>query len=199
LPQTPKKQYAPTLTRTDRIRIKTALDFNISPEEIRKQYGYTISQIQRAKSLRLTPQVHRRGKKPLIKTPTRHRLEQWLLESPSRRHISFRHIGTLAPPELGIQDCGPQAIRTAFKLVGYSRRVAKRKGFSDDPAVMAERLAFAKEGITWTPEKLFHQIFSNEVWASGGAHTQSFVTVKEDSSDRLNPECVQHKYRKLLA
>ena len=64
---------------------------------------------------------------------------------------------------------------------------------------MAKRLAFAKEGITWTPERLFHQIFSNEVWASRGAHTQSFVTVKEDSSDRLNLECVQHKYCKLLA
>ena len=45
--QTPKKKgpYAPTLTRSDRIRIKTAFDFNISPEEIRKKYGYTISQI----------------------------------------------------------------------------------------------------------------------------------------------------------
>ncbi len=60
LPQTPQKtQYAPTLTRTDRIRIKTAFDFNISPEKIRKKYGYTIAQIQRAKTLRLTPQVHR--------------------------------------------------------------------------------------------------------------------------------------------
>jgi len=56
--QTPKKQkqeYAPTLTRTDRIRIKTALDFGISPEEIRTKYGYIISQIQRAKNLRFTP------------------------------------------------------------------------------------------------------------------------------------------------
>ena len=33
----------------------------------------------------------------------------------------------------------------------------------------------------------------------GGAHTQSYITVKEDGSDRLNPECVQHKYRKLPA
>jgi hypothetical protein len=65
LPRTPKKQqYAPTLTRTDRIRIKTAFDFNISPEEIRKKYGNTISQIQGAKTLQLTPQVHRRGRKP---------------------------------------------------------------------------------------------------------------------------------------
>jgi hypothetical protein len=77
--------------------------------------------------------------------------------------------------------------------------VAKRKGFSDDPEVMAKRLAFAQEGITWTLDRLFHQIFSDEVWAMGGAHTQSYVTVKEDGSNRLNLECVQHKYRKLPA
>jgi hypothetical protein len=39
-------------------------------------------------------------------------------------------------------------MRTAFKLVGYGRRVAKRKGFSDDPEVMQERVDFAEEGLT---------------------------------------------------
>jgi hypothetical protein len=153
--QTPiKQQYAPTLTRTDRIRIKTAFDFNILPEEIRKKYGYTISQIQRAKNLRLTPQVYRRGGKPKIDTPRRSTLEQWLLESPSRRHLSFRYISTIVPPDL--QGFGPKAIRTAFKLVGYSRRVVKRKGFSNDPEVMYERVNFAREGLTWIPERLFY-------------------------------------------
>jgi uncharacterized phage-associated protein len=55
---------------------------------------------------------------------------------------------------------------------------------------MQERVDFAKEGLTWTLKRLFHQIFSNEVWAIGGAHTQSYVTIKEDGSNRLNPECV---------
>ena len=64
---------------------------------------------------------------------------------------------------------------------------------------MAERVAFAREGLTWTPERLFLQIFSDEVWAHGGAYTQSHVTVKLDGSDRLDPACVQHKYRKLPA
>jgi transposase len=105
----------------------------------------------------------------------------------------------LTPSELGLQDCKEQAIRTAFKLVGYGRRVAKRKGFSDDPAVIAERLAFAKQGIQWTRERLMQQIFSDEVWASGGAHTQSYVTVKEDGSDRYDKDCLQHKYSKLPA
>ena len=80
-------------------------------------------------------------------------------------------------------------MRTAFKLVGYGRWVAKRKGFSDDPEVMQERVDFAKEGLTWTRERLSYQIFSDEVWASGGAHIQSYVTVKEDGSDRLDPAC----------
>ena len=64
---------------------------------------------------------------------------------------------------------------------------------------MRERVTFAEEGKTWTPERLFLQIFSDEVWAMGGAYTQSYVTVKEDGSDRLDPACLQHKYRKLLA
>jgi hypothetical protein len=82
---------------------------------------------------------------------------------PSRWHIAFKHIWQFTPLELGIQDCGEQATQTAFKLIRYSRRVAKQKGFSDDPQVMDERLAFAEEGITWTLERVFHQIFSDEV------------------------------------
>jgi len=155
LPQTPKREYAPTLTRSDRIRIKTAFDFNHCPESIHKKYGYTISQIERTRHSRLTPQVHRRGRKPFINTPTRHSMEQWFLKSPSRRHIAFKHIPALAPPELGLQGYGEQAIRTAFKLVGYGRRVAKRKGFLDDPEVMNKRLTFAQIAINWTVERLF--------------------------------------------
>jgi hypothetical protein len=102
-------------------------------------------------------------------------------------------------PELELQEYGFQAIRTAFKLVGYGRRVAKKKGFSDDPAVIVERLAFAREGIQWTHVRLFRQIFSDEVWASGGARTQEYVTVKEDGSDQYSPDSLQHKYSKLPA
>jgi hypothetical protein len=119
--QTPIKKgpYTLTLTYTDRIRIKTAFDFNISPEEIRKQYGYTISQIQRIKNIRLTHQVHRRRVKPKINTPRRSALEKWLLESPSRRYVTWRYIREIAPPDLHLQDYRLYAMRTAFKLVGY--------------------------------------------------------------------------------
>jgi hypothetical protein len=47
IPQTPK-QYVPNTTRSDRIRIKTALEFNHSATEIQAKYSYTRRQIQRA-------------------------------------------------------------------------------------------------------------------------------------------------------
>lgn len=118
-----------------------------------------------------TPQHRRRGHKPKVNTPQQKKFEAWLLGSPSRRHIAFRHIKSMTP-ELGFtQDIGDKAIHTAFKLVGYGRQIAKRKGFSDNPKVMAERLSFAEEGITWTVERLYNQICSDKVWAHGGAHT----------------------------
>lgn len=46
---------------------------------------------------------------------------------------------------------------------------------------------------------MLSQIFSDEVWAMGGAHTTSYVTVKKDGSDRYSAENVQHKYSKAPA
>ena len=42
-------------------------------------------------------------------------------------------------------------------------------------------------------------MFTDEVWAMGGAHTTSYVTVKQDGSDRYLPENLQHKHRKAPA
>jgi hypothetical protein len=80
--------------------------------------------------------------------------------------------------------------------------VAKRKGFLDDLAIMRQRVAFAMEGLTWSRERLFSQAFLDEVWAHGGAFTQSYVTVLIEGDpeaickDRYLPECLQHKYSK---
>jgi hypothetical protein len=45
VPRTPQKQYASATTRSDRIRIKTALDFNHSIKEICYKYSYTRKQV----------------------------------------------------------------------------------------------------------------------------------------------------------
>lgn len=64
---------------------------------------------------------------------------------------------------------------------------------------MAERLAFAQEGITWLVEQVQKQAFSDEVWATGGTHTVSYVTVKEDGSDQYHTDNLTHKYSKVPA
>ena len=124
------------MTRTDRIRIKTALDF-ITPRLIRRKYGYTLRQIRLAKKALLTPQKKGKyGAKTAIKTPKRKELVNWLLQSPSYRHITFKHIASFAL-ELGLKRYGTKAIRIAFRKKGYGRQIAKRKGFSNDLVVMA--------------------------------------------------------------
>jgi hypothetical protein len=42
-------------------------------------------------------------------------------------------------------------------------------------------------------------MFTDEVWAMGGAHTTSYVTIKKDGLDRHIPENLQHKYSKVPA
>ena len=72
------------MTGSDRMRVKTALDFNVLFYKIRAIYGFTDYQI---------------------------------------RHIAF------TASELNLQGCGEQVVRTAFKLVGCGRKVAKRRNF----------------------------------------------------------------------
>jgi hypothetical protein len=71
-----------------------------------------------------------------------------------------------------------------------------KKGFSDDLRVIAKRLAFAQDGITWRRDRVQRIYFTDEVWVIGGAHTDLYVTIKIDNFDRFLPECLQHKYFK---
>jgi len=65
-------------TRTDRIRIKTALG-SPTPRTIRRKYGYTLRKIQLAREDPATPQQKGKcGAKAIIKTPKRKELVGWL-------------------------------------------------------------------------------------------------------------------------
>lgn len=64
---------------------------------------------------------------------------------------------------------------------------------------MAKRLAFAQEAIQWSRERLQNTVFADEVQATGGAHTVSYVTVQRDSSENTLLEVLTHKYSKKQA
>jgi hypothetical protein len=73
-------------------------------------------------------------------------------------------------------------------LLRYCQRASKKKGFLEDLEVMAEQVAFAEEGLTWTRERVKNQIFSDKVWAIGGPFTTSYVTVKKNNLDCYLPK-----------
>ena len=188
-------QYSQYTDRDKRLQIQTALLFEVPYKKIREKLGVTDKQIWYAKQHRLTPQKSKAGKRPTLNTPQKATLQHWLQESPSHRRVPYRHIPRYYPERY----VGEEAIRTAMQELGYCRRTSKKKGFSDDPKVWALRKAFAEEGITWTRERVQRQMFSDEVWAMGGAHTASFVTVLANGSETYLPECLQHKYSKAPA
>jgi hypothetical protein len=181
--------------RDTRLQVQGALLCKVPYAQITKTFGVTARQIRYIKNHRPTPQKTKGGVKPLLKTPQKDILKQWLQESPSHRRVPYQYI----PKYLPELHAGEQACRTAIQGLGYTRRASKKKGFSVDPVVIANRLAFAQEAIQWSRERLYNQVFSDEVWAMGGAHTTSYVTVLQDHSEDYHPDSLQHKYSKAPA
>jgi DDE superfamily endonuclease len=180
-------------TRDKRLQIQTALLFKIPWAQIKETLDVTENQIRWAKHHRLTPQKSKSGRYAKLHTPEKTQLKEWLLSSPSHRHVAYHKIPHFLP-QLHAKE---QAIRTAIDEIGYCRRVSRKKGFSDDPEVCQERLDLAEDGKTWPRPDVQRICFTDEVWAFGGAHTSSYITCLKDGSDRLLPECVRHKYSKL--
>ena len=60
-------------------------------------------------------------------------------------------------PELGWK-AGKKAMDTAIYLLGFGRKTSKKKGYSQDPEVMATRLAFASQGNSFLPSFLFKRV-----------------------------------------
>jgi len=119
--------------------------FKIPYGTIKEVLDVTERQILYAKHHRPTPQKIRHNYK--LHTPEKSILKDWLLASPSHRHIPYKRI-----PYMAHLDAGEKAIRSAYKglyPVGYVRRRAIKKGFSDDPRVVRERYEFSDNRRTW--------------------------------------------------
>ena len=182
-------------SRDTRLQVQAALLCKVLYAQIIDTFKVTARQITYIKYHRATPQKTTCRAKPLLKTPEKRILQQWLQESPSYRRVPYQYIPRYFP-EIG---AGEQAFRTVINNLGYTCRASKKKGFSTDPVVMAKRLAFAQEAIQWSRERLYNQVFSDEVWAMGRAHTTSHVTVLTDHSEDYHPDHLQHKYSKAPA
>jgi hypothetical protein len=133
--------------------------------------------------------------KSLIRTSQRNALQQWLQSSSSRTRLSWRDISTIVS-ELSLQEVRKKVMKTMFQTLNYVWRIFKKKDFSNDSRHMQARVEFARWRIILAKERLYDQIFSDEMWIMREAHKSSYVTVQADKTDRYVIHNVQHKYRK---
>ena len=147
-----------------------------SVSEIARNFGYSRDQIYYVQRNGTEVKSKNSGRHAAISQEKAVQLKNWLLSDPRHLFVPFGKIPSLAP-QLDLGQNGMKAIRRAFQSQGYERRTSKRKGFSDTPEHRQNRLEFALDAIQWTPERLSQQMFSNEVWAHGGANTPRYCTV----------------------
>ena len=123
----------------------------------------------------ISPRHFECGRIPRIPDQKARQMVTWLLSDPANRRVKLIKTPSVAP-ELELRNHGKRAIQTAFSSQGYGRRTSKKKAFSNSYAHRQMRLEFARWGRTWSRERLYQQVFSDDVWAHGGANGRNFVT-----------------------
>lgn len=136
----------------------------------------------------MTPQKRRCGPKPLLDTPTRRRLVDWVTAGAEERQTPYIAI----PPQLGlpVPVLSERVIRQALKKEGYKRYVAAEKPPLTEE-YRAARLAWAREHLNWMKEQWNTILWSDEVWSNKARHKRVYVTRKKD--EKYHRDCVVPK------
>lgn len=190
-PKTPSRRKEST--RDERLRIQTLyFDAGWTQAQIALQLNLTRDQVRYALQHRITPQKTRSGCKPLLNTPQRKRLIEWVTSSSNNRQVPWPEI----PALLG-WDCGVKAIRAAFKKEGYTRACARQK----PPLTYANqisRLCWAIEHEDWTEEQWFSLLWTDETWVKPGRHTRLRITPKIGPSELYHPDCIAPRHQRKI-
>jgi hypothetical protein len=89
--------------------------------------GITKNQVYHALAHRITPQRKSRGRRPILNTPKRKQLINYVIQNGLTRREQWISI----PTTLG-WDCGIEAIANAIDQEGYSRFLARVKPVLDE-------------------------------------------------------------------
>ena len=169
-------------TRDQRLRVQTLRDAGFTYQQINQELGYTHRAIQWACTHRTTPQKRRRGRKPIITTPSRKILVDFVCGSKENRQLPLLRI-----PSRLKWNVSEDTIRRALAKEGFKRCVARRKPpLSETNRV--DRLAWAHEHLHWTKEQWNCILWSDETWTYGVRHRRTFVTRRK--YEAFYPDCV---------
>ena len=130
------------------------------PKLTRRQIDYALDN-------RPTPQKPGHCGRPFLLTPHhRKELVAWATIDTYTRGVPWKEI----PHCLG-WGCGEKAIRRAFQLEGYRRRIRRRKPPLSEKN-QRERLAWAEEHVLWTDEQWDCICWSDESWCPPGPYSR---------------------------
>lgn len=120
------------------------------------------------------------GRKPLLRTPQKMRLREFLLEDPAHRNLPWSDLRWYIPD---FDRFGESAIITALRSMGWKRRVRPRRIHLTDRH-KADRLNFAYEQLSVrpNPEDWEDILFSDETWATTSPMWKKWITI-HDSED----------------
>lgn len=168
-PKTPKKRE---LTRDQRLQIKAFRSLKMIYRDIvvhLRTMGVicTERQIQYAENSRPTPQKQRCGPTPMLNTPTRRRIADFITSSKKTRRMPYIQVNL----ELQLH-ASESIIRRAMKKEGIFRRLARKKPpISEKNRLL--RLAWAMEHVNWTRTQWNLILWTDETWVTDGRHTRS--------------------------
>jgi len=130
-----------------------------------------------------------KGRTFSLDTPTRRRLVATATMSAAHRRMQLTEVAAAC----GVQAC-ERTLQKAFRMEGYSRRVARKKPFLDERK-RGLQLAFALAHRGWSKEDWRRVIWTDEcyVWLSG--HT-SRVWVTRRTGEEYHDDCLLPKFPK---
>lgn len=133
---------------------------------------------------------YRSGRPSLITPTIRRRLIEIATASSQNRRLPLASIARLA----GIR-ASSKALRQAFHIEGYHRRIARQKPFLNALAKQ-RRLEWAESRVYWTVEDWRKVIWTDEsAFNIGGSHGNVWITRKPGEQDM--EDCLIPKFRKL--
>jgi len=171
-------RHSTPLTRDQKLEIRTLHNYaKWDYLTIAQATGKTFHQVQDALTGPLTPKKNRCGCKPVLKTPEKNALVQFLNSDPMNRKLPWADLRYYVP---GFQLFGERTIRTAMQALGY-RRIIRRRRIHHTDRHKANRLSFAYEQLDLRPEPEDWEpiLFSDETWATNSNQWKKWLTIHD--------------------
>ena len=171
------------LSRDTRRDVRTLRRIGLTYGGISEALHITQRQVQTAYNApTVTPRRRRSGPPPALTLDQCEQLEAYIVSSREGRQASYAELATAM--DFGV---GKEAIRKAYKRLGFRRSIAIRK-----PPVSElnrqRRLEFAREHAHWTRDDWNKVIWSDETWIQPGRHTRTWVSRRP--GEQLDDTCL---------